>query len=355
MSEELLNVRTVEQIPVSVSCIPKREDILNWSHLRDVDLPELSASDVGLIIGLKEKPSLFVPLECKSGGHGEPVAVRYSLGWTVMGPLGGTGDSGPCSVNFVRLGNKEFYVDEPEVVEFEGQKGGVEKKEESEVGELGANETDVNLQCGDAEVKRQIQDEILREQLENLWKTDFADSVVSSSASLSIEDKKALEKMEQSLKMVDGHYQVALPWRNDPPYLPNNRSMVERRAELLKKRLLKDQDLFSKYNATMNKYVEEGHAERVPTNELHPEDRPVWYLPHHPVMHPLKPEKVRVVFDCAAQFAKTSLNQQLLQGPDLTNRIVGVLSRFRQETVGLVADIQSMFHQVRVEPRDSDA
>lgn len=49
------------------------------------------------------------------------------------------------------------------------------------------------------------------------------------------------------------------------------------------------------------------------------------------------------------------MNQQLLQGPDLTNRIVGVLSRFRQETVGLVADIQSMFHQVRVEPRDSDA
>ena len=72
-------------------------------------------------------------------------------------------------------------------------------------------------------------------------------------------------------------------------------------------------------------------------------------------MHPLKPEKVRVVFDCAAQFAQTSLNKQLWQGPDLTNRIAGVLSRFRQETVGLAADIQSMFHQVRVEPKDCDA
>ena len=41
--------------------------------------------------------------------------------------------------------------------------------------------------------------------------------------------------MERSLKMVDGHYQVALPWRADPPYLPNNRSMVERRAVLLRK------------------------------------------------------------------------------------------------------------------------
>ena len=105
----------------------------------------------------------------------------------------------------------------------------------------------------------------------------------------------------------------------------------------------------------MNEYIEQVHAERVPTDELRPVDRPLWYLPHHPVMHPLKPEKVRVVFDCAAQFAQTSLNKQLLQGPDLTNRIVGVLSRFRQETFGLTADIQSMFHQVRVEPRDCDA
>ena len=154
--------------------------------------------------------------------------------------------------------------------------------------------------CGESVTKREIEDEILQEQLEKLWQTDFRDSVVSSSTSPSIEDTKALEKMERSLKMVDGHYQVALPWRADPPYLPNNRSMVERRAVLLRKRLLRDQDLFSKYNTTMNEYIEQGHAERVLTDELRPVDRPPWYLPHHPVMHPLKPEKVRVVFDCAA-------------------------------------------------------
>ena len=32
-----------------------------------------------------------------------------------------------------------------------------------------------------------------------------------------------------------------------------------------------------------------------------------------------------------------------------------MLSHFCQETVGLTADIQSMFHQVRVEPKDCDA
>ena len=40
---------------------------------------------------------------------------------------------------------------------------------------------------------------------------------------------------------------------------------------------------------------------------------------------------------------------------DLTNNLVGVLTRFRQEPVALMADVQSMFHQVHVSPRDCDA
>ena len=205
VSEELLSVRTVEQIPVAVSCIPQKEDISNWSHLRDINLQQLSQSDVGLIIGLKEKPTLFIPLECRSGASGEPVAVRYSLGWTVMGPMSGVRDSEHCSVNFVGLGNKEFYIDDP-VKQFEVQHldGGDDVDKMNEARELRASEAlDGTLPCEDSLTKREIEDEILQEQLEKLWKTDFRDSVVSSSTSPSIEDKKALEKMERSLKMVE--------------------------------------------------------------------------------------------------------------------------------------------------------
>ena len=164
-----------------------------------------------------------------------------------MGPLSGVRDSEHCSVNFVGLGNKEFYIDEP-VEEFE-----VQQRVMNEARELRASEAlDGRLLYEDSLTKREIEDEILQEQLEKLWKTDFRDSVVSSSTSPSIEDKKALEKMARSLKMVDGHFQVALPWCTDPPYLPSNRPMVERPAALLRKRLLRDQDLFSKYNTTMN-------------------------------------------------------------------------------------------------------
>ena len=68
-----------------------------------------------------------------------------------------------------------------------------------------------------------------------------------------------------------------------------------------------------------------------------------------------KPGKTRVVFDCAAKHRGTSLNDQLLTGPDLTNSVVGVLIRFREEQVALSADIECMFHQVRVPPADQDA
>ena len=68
-----------------------------------------------------------------------------------------------------------------------------------------------------------------------------------------------------------------------------------------------------------------------------------------------KSGKTRVVFDCAAKHKGTSLNDQLLTGPwpALTNSIIGVLMRFREEQVALSADIECMFHQIREAPGDS--
>lgn len=43
-----------------------------------------------------------------------------------------------------------------------------------------------------------------------------------------------------------------------------------------------------------------------------------------------------------------------LQGPDLTSTLLGVITRFRQEEVAIMADVEAMFHQVRVLDEDAD-
>lgn len=98
---------------------------------------------------------------------------------------------------------------------------------------------------------------------------------------------------------------------------------------------------------------DKGYAESVPTEKLDCCTGRVWYISHHGVHHPKK-RTLRVVFDCGATFMGTSLNEQLLQGPNLTSTLVGVLLRFRQEAVAVMGDIQSMFHQVKVPEEDRD-
>ena len=41
-------------------------------------------------------------------------------------------------------------------------------------------------------------------------------------------------------------------------------------------------------------------------------------------IHPHKPDRIRVVFDCSSDFRGIRLNKELLSGPDPTNQIVGV-------------------------------
>ena len=77
------------------------------------------------------------------------------------------------------------------------------------------------------------------------------------------------------------------------------------------------------------------HARKVTTEEQLQREK--WYLPHHPVFHPQKPGKAQVVFDCSAKYRGSFLNDQLLQGADVThsswcfNAISGRLSSFHDQ------------------------
>ena len=79
-----------------------------------------------------------------------------------------------------------------------------------------------------------------------------------------------------------------------------------------------------------------------------------WYLPYHPVFHPQKPGKVRVVFDAAAKYKSKNLNKKLFTGSDLLNSLVGILLQFQNHKIVLVGDVEAMFYQVRVKSSDRD-
>lgn len=305
---DIQKVWTVNRLNVSQQSIATAEDIKKWPHLNDVELGSTENKEVRILIG-SNVPEAFWVLEERRGKRGEPYAIRSPLGWTLIGPtLPIEDEESQYNVNFIRVGE-----------------------------ENGSEE------------------DILLRQVKSFWETDFGGSISDPKTAMSVQDKKALQMMEQSVELVSGHYQVGLPWRHHPPCIPNNRLLAVRRLGYLKRRLQKDQELFEKYKTSINEYIDKGYATRVPQDEVEQRDNVVCYLPHHPVFHPHKPGKVRVVFDCAAKYKGTSLNEQLLSGPDLTNSLVGVLTRFREEPVALVADIEGMFHQVRVKPEDHDA
>ena len=101
----------------------------------------------------------------------------------------------------------------------------------------------------------------------------------------------------------------------------------------------------------MENMIEKGYAEKVKPDASCRQIRnneKKRYIPHYGVYNPKKPTKIRVVFECAAEFKGESLNKHLLQGPDLTNTLTGVPKRFRQEQVGLMYDVESMLYQLYV-------
>ena len=136
--------------------------------------------------------------------------------------------------------------------------------------------------------------------------------------------------MKRSVKLVDGHLHLPLLWKAEKVVLPESRKMADMRLTHLKRRLVKDESLCKKYVEVMQSYFLEEYAEVVPTDELQDLERS-WFLPHHHMINPKKPEKLRIVFDCAAEVKGVSLNNSLIQGPDFTNLLVVVLTRLDED------------------------
>ncbi|XP_048237500.1 uncharacterized protein LOC124124381 [Haliotis rufescens] len=292
---------TREEIPVSHSQIPNPDILKKWPHLCAMadKLPKyLPNLDIGLLIGsncpLALQPQQVIP----SQGEG-PFAVLYRHGWTVSGPL------------YIKF-----------------------------------NPVDNTLTCNRVLFQEFTSaKECLTDVILNMFEMDFNPKdtgILPGERGFSREDDQFIDMANKGIAEVNGHFELPLPLRDPDIDFSNNREQAEKRAMWQRKKMLHDDEYHEHYTA-LYRLLSNGYAYKVPSDELAPVPGKVWYLPHHGVYHPKKPSKIRVVFDCKAKFEGFSLNDRLLQGPDLTNSLIGVLTKFRNEPVAFMADIEAIF------------
>ena len=296
---DLRDVRSVPRLPVSISSMASPHALQNYEHLNDIILPACEGDEVDLLIG-SNFPDVFMITDHRYGEPGEPYAQQFPLGWTIIGPV----NNNTATRHTVNLTSEVTNSD-------------------------------------------------LSDMFSKLWKYDFPDASSISKQELSVEDKIAQKIVNDSLIKEDGRYKVKFPFRSLPLQIPNNKSVAEVRMKYLHRKLLQNKDMKDAYVKTMESYLTDGYARPLRNDEIQEEkSHGIWYVPHHGVVNPKKPGKVRVVFDCASKFKGKSINDHMYTGPDVLNTLLGVLLRFRQERVAIVGDVEAMYHRVKVYEED---
>lgn len=317
---------TREIMPANRSHIPTPEIARRWPHLEVIadELLPLADCEVGLLIGYNCVKAL-TPRDVIVPSVDGPYGQRTDLGWSVIGIV-----ENDCSTEWdedpIGISHRIVACDVP-----------------TELCRSEVSRPDHVV----FSLRNKIKEVINPEEVVRMLEVDFSENS-NSSKHISYEDRKFLDAMEKGIHKLDGHYEMPLPFREAMPYLSNNRDMALQRLQHLRNRFAKDAQYCEHYISFMRELILKGFAERVPEKEINVDSGQAWYIPHHGVYHPQKPGKLRVVFDCSAKYMGQSLNDHLLQGPDMMNMLVGVLCRFRKEPVAFVCDIEQMFHQFKV-------
>ncbi|CAH8527045.1 unnamed protein product [Dicrocoelium dendriticum] len=302
---QLNSIRSVSHLPEKLGTRNRNNDFARWSHLSDLRLPELKGR-IELLIGC-DNPYLHWALDQRRGDPDDPYAVKTPLGWIVLGP------------------NKQHEI----------------MKDQSTSLIVDRTRRINSLRCDTTD---------LHQPLEQIYVKEF-EGLDSPRLTMSVNYGRALKPMEASKRKVGTHYEIALPWQAGRPRLPDNRQFALMRLAMLRKRLLKNAALRQVHTKVVKENIFRGYAELAPVQEQQKKGV-TWYIPHHTVSHHRKPGKVRVVFDCQASYHGTSLNQQLLPGPDISNSLVGMRLRFWFHPIAVASDIEAMFHQVKVSIKD---
>ncbi|XP_056393184.1 uncharacterized protein LOC130285449 [Hyla sarda] len=326
------------QIPDNRSEIPTREVASYHSHLKSMAhlIPELDhQAQIILLLG-RDILQVHKVRRHINGPNNAPYAQKLDLGWVIIGDVCLGRMHTPTSVTSM-LTN---MLDNGRPSLFQPCNNNFHVKELPYCNQLLCTYTD--LPCDSHAASNIYEDQ--------LGCTVFQRTTKDNQVAMSIEDKLFLDIMHNGFVKDETNSWVApLPFRSPRQRLPNNREQALKRFSSLKHNLQRKQEMRNHFFTFMKKIFENGHAEIAPKLKDFEE---CWYLPMFGVYHPKKPGQIRVVFDSSAKFEGVSLNDVLLTGPDLNNKLMGVLMRFRNDSIAFTADIQQMFHCFLVKKED---
>ena len=118
--------------------------------------------------------------------------------------------------------------------------------------------------------------------IEKFWKLEDCGAVKSGEKPLSIEDKRAMQIIEDTTRLVNGRCEVGMLWRKDERWFPNNLVMARQRLLSLRRRLMKsgNKEMAIKDREVMDSYISRGFSRKWSEKELAKESSTHWYLPH---------------------------------------------------------------------------
>ncbi|XP_041988165.1 uncharacterized protein LOC121739697 [Aricia agestis] len=298
-----ITARTVNGLNLLTQSVP--ESLLQLAHLRDLKNEEICYENEKpqLLIGT-DNWQLIVSRELRIGKRNQPAASKTKLGWVIHGSI-------------------------PKRI--------IRQDENEDILHISTVET-------------------RNDRLEEMVKKHFdIDALgIAAKAKLSNEEQRAIDLFGRTAKRTeDGRFEVGLLWRKDGVKLPLSYNNALRRLKNLERKLDRNPQDALQYHGQMVNLIRKGYAEKCDGTEAGSEN--TWYLPHFPVKNPNKPGKLRLVFDAAAKTNGVSLNDNLLEGPDLLTSLPRILFRFREEVVAVKADIEEMFLRVKIRREDQPA
>ena len=301
-----------------------------WKHLKDLPLakPEGDAI-VDLILGTSAldlmeavRPSVFGP-------PGGPVAKLTRLGWIVGGRTTEGGD-----IQEKSQGRMNFS---------QSCRASLEELMEEH-----------RHQIDDIREDHRRKEAALRLQMGRLWGSDReccrkrlrngVSPVVEDAA-----DSKARDKFMSSLRNnEEGALEVGLLWK-DKRRPPNNGRQALRVFLGMERRMKCIEGLWEEFTKTIQSWTEKGYA-RMLELDL---SQPGYYIPTFMVIREDKTStKYRLIVNGKYEFNGKSINDFLLSGPNVMNKLSDVLVRFRYHKYVITCDVSNMFLRVHVPLKD---